>query len=269
MNQSICLQCKKQFSYKSRSERGNPVAKFCSVPCRYIWQRENLVRYDQICNQCNISYQSKKRNSKFCSLLCHIGDYRPKRECFFCKNVFSVKERNDRKHQSVYCSKECRYRYENDPINQLKRLKESLDKNVIKRGDNECWGWKIKEERGYGQAVFMGKHISASKASYIVYKGEIPKGMIVCHSCDVPECTNFRHLWLGTYHENTQDMIKKGRNRNPKGTDHPGSKLTEEQIVDIKKRLSNGEKGSYIAQLFSISDSLVSSIKTKKKWGHI
>jgi len=44
------------------------------------------------------------------------------------------------------------------------------------------------------------------------HAGEIPaKGMEVCHSCDVRNCINPDHLFLGTHQENVEDMMRKGR----------------------------------------------------------
>lgn len=41
--------------------------------------------------------------------------------------------------------------------------------------------------------------------------GPIPARMLVLHSCDNPPCCNERHLFLGTYKDNEQDKIRKGR----------------------------------------------------------
>ena len=40
-------------------------------------------------------------------------------------------------------------------------------------------------------------------------------GMCVLHRCDVPGCVNPDHLFVGTFKDNTQDMIRKGRNSPP------------------------------------------------------
>jgi len=47
--------------------------------------------------------------------------------------------------------------------------------------------------------------------SYRIFKGDIPKGLYVCHACDNPRCINPDHLWVGTAKENMQDAKRKGR----------------------------------------------------------
>lgn len=60
-----------------------------------------------------------------------------------------------------------------------------------------------------GKIGHQGKYY---RWSYILFKGNIPKDKIVCHSCDNgPWCINPDHLWLGTYSENMLDCLNKGR----------------------------------------------------------
>lgn len=75
-----------------------------------------------------------------------------------------------------------------------------------------CWLWTAtKNHRGYGQFVYGKSAIQAHRFSYMIFCGPIPDGIFVCHACDVRECVNPEHLWLGTAQENTQDSMRKGR----------------------------------------------------------
>ncbi len=64
---------------------------------------------------------------------------------------------------------------------------------------------------GYGIFSYRNRPQRAHRVSWIVQRGEIPDGLEVCHSCDIPACVEIDHLWLGTRAENHQDMVVKGR----------------------------------------------------------
>lgn len=52
----------------------------------------------------------------------------------------------------------------------------------------------------------------AHRVAYRVGTGLlIPKRMVIRHTCDTRACINPAHLLLGTYKNNTQDMISRGR----------------------------------------------------------
>lgn len=74
-----------------------------------------------------------------------------------------------------------------------------------------CWLWKGSVSQGYGATYFRGHLTRAHRASWIMANGEIPKGKIACHKCDVPLCVNPDHIFIGTHKDNMQDMISKGR----------------------------------------------------------
>ncbi len=56
-----------------------------------------------------------------------------------------------------------------------------------------------------------GKRWRASRLVWTVKKGPIPDGLCVLHTCDNELCINPKHLFLGTFQDNTDDMISKGR----------------------------------------------------------
>ena len=73
----------------------------------------------------------------------------------------------------------------------------------------------------YGWIQNNKKQVKAHRASYVIYNGEIPYGMLVCHRCDNPQCVNPAHLFLGTASDNEQDKMNKGRHHQRKKTHCP------------------------------------------------
>ena len=143
--------------------------------------------------------------------------------------------------------------------------------NVIDDEDS-CWDWKGQtNEAGYGQVTYLGKNWRSHRLAYTLSKGKIPKDMVVMHKCDRPICNRPSHLSLGTPYDNVQDMIQKGRKAvAPKGEDHPLSKLTEDDIRQIRK-LYNSKKYTNveIANMFGTTKTNIRSIGLYETWKHV
>lgn len=139
---------------------------------------------------------------------------------------------------------------------------------------NTCWIWKGKLTKNHRYARFMMRknpNMTAHRASYLLFKGEIPKGIFVCHTCDNPTCVNPDHLFLGTPKDNTQDAVKKGRMIGPVGELNKGlgRKLSEQDVLRIRKIKSEGYPSWKILEEYQISRALLSLIVNRKLWKHL
>jgi len=147
-------------------------------------------------------------------------------------------------------------------------LKERFEKKVLKKEENECWEWQgAIGSSGYGVIdEIPGKQIGSHRASWLIYRGQIPEGIHVLHTCDNRKCVNPNHLFLGTLLDNTQDCNLKGRQA--KGEKNGKSKLTEadvRQILLLDKSFTN----TCIARRFNVGADVISRIRSRKAWKHI
>lgn len=151
------------------------------------------------------------------------------RICGHCKQEFFTKHAS-----SWFCSIKCRFMVK------------------TKISTNGCIEWQAAEyKNGYGK---FG-HIRAScdyahRVSWRIFRGEIPKGMMVLHKCDNRKCINHEHLFLGNQADNIHDMHNKNRQRKSKIT---GSDLSKMQAMSHR-----GITQLAISKEFSISQALVS-----------
>jgi hypothetical protein len=136
-----------------------------------------------------------------------------------------------------------------------------------------CIEWTAgRNKAGYGR-INRGRRgegtVLAHRLVWELKHGPIPPGMEVCHSCDNPPCCNEAHLFLGTHQDNVADMVAKDRGKHPKGEVHGRAKLTEADVVEIRRRLAAGESQRKIAASFGITQGPVCCIKTGRTWKHL
>ena len=145
-----------------------------------------------------------------------------------------------------------------------KSFEERLERHIERLPESGCWIWMgAILKNGYGKVRDAEMNSAlAHRASYSHYKGNLSKDKYVCHTCDIPSCVNPNHLFLGTPTENQQDSKRKGRAT--KAT----FKLDRLKISEIKSYLNHGYSQKKIANLFNISQSMVSMINTKRTWSN-
>jgi hypothetical protein len=115
-----------------------------------------------------------------------------------------------------------------------------FDRTVVR--DNGCWEFTGGcDKDGYGKFTVLGITLLAHRVAYDLCVGDIPDGMKVLHTCDNPPCINPEHLRLGTALDNSSDMVSRGRTNGPRGSRQGQSKLTESNVVQIRRLLKEGE----------------------------
>ena len=207
--------------------------------------------------------------------------------CEVCKKEFGW-YRSPKRKIPTFCGHECRLKIgtgfrpggqirisELNEEQKFERLKKSFEKHVIRQ--EGCWSWKGPIAKGGYPVMSCRREIGSDrghKASWIIHKGSIPKGMHICHSCDNPICTNPDHLWIGTYKQNNDDKIAKGRGKcGPlpimKGSANPSAKLNEDKVKEIKLLIIKGSSSYSIAKDYNVSKKTIAQIKNGNNWKHV
>jgi hypothetical protein len=114
--------------------------------------------------------------------------------------------------------------------------------------------------------------------------------MLVLHHCDNPPCCNPSHLFLGTYKDNSEDMVRKGRHPKnktkylPSGNQHHARRtpeimargerngaavLTEKQVIEIRKKRESGVTLRALAKEYKVAKGTILFIVQRKTWKHL
>lgn len=118
-----------------------------------------------------------------------------------------------------------------------KSAEERFLQNISVNSSNGCWEWTAgREKTGYGFFTVRSRKFRAHRFSYEMHKGEIPEGLLVCHSCDNPSCVNPDHLWVGTQKDNMEDKVRKGRSSF--GELNGAAKYSAHQVRFIRRTIS-------------------------------
>lgn len=136
------------------------------------------------------------------------------------------------------------------------------------KDESGCWLWTgTKNAGGYGMMSHQGRQSVSSRVSWELHHGEIPKGMFVCHTCDVRHCVNPDHLWLGNNQDNMTDMSEKQRNH--RGEAHFRAKLTSESVIEIRKLHKQGLSPGEIAPFFNVVPQTIAAVLNGITWRHV
>ena len=138
------------------------------------------------------------------------------------------------------------------------------------RGKDECWNWTAaKNKLGYGFVMYNRVCTQAYRVAWVLTYGGSIHDVYLCHKCNNPSCVNPKHLYAGSHAENMRDKVAAGTARGLIGSKNPKAKLSERDVVKIKRELSRGVLVSKIANEYHIGWNAIWRIKRGIYWGHV
>lgn len=132
-----------------------------------------------------------------------------------------------------------------------------------------CWIWQGLTYNGYGWSPYRSKHGFLHRAAYQALVGAIPEGKQVRHLCGCKLCWNPEHLALGTQADNEQDKRDLGRYAYNEGSGRYNAKLTEADVISIRKRAASGESHTALAKELGYARANVTRIVNRVIWKHV
>ena len=150
----------------------------------------------------------------------------------------------------------------------LKRFYSKFSKNQ----DSGCWEWTAcKTKNGYGKFALNKSWVLAHRWIYeFLLQDKIHSDKLILHKCDNRKCVNPDHLYLGSHLNNAQDRVERKRSKHYVGENHGRSKLTENQVLEIR-RLSNEKSLSSwrLGKMFMVNPKSIQDIVNRNNWKHI
>lgn len=147
-------------------------------------------------------------------------------------------------------------------------------RDVQRRGANECWPWvgqlgkPSRVNMLYGRFAMLSdgktKSYRSHRFVWMLMRGPIPDGMNVLHRCDNTKCCNPEHLFLGSQHDNIEDMKRK--NRQARGENNVKAKLTEADVREIR---ASTETTSALAKRYGVHYTTMVKVRDGRFWSHV
>jgi hypothetical protein len=147
-------------------------------------------------------------------------------------------------------------------------LPELLQERIMPEPMSGCWLWiAAQDENGYGR---IGKEKWGERLAHRLVanllRSVVPPHLMLCHHCDTPPCVNPSHTFEGTALDNVRDCIKKGRDIRRFGEDVWEAKLTEQDVIEIRK---SDDSVEILASKYGVDGSTITHARTGRNWKHL
>jgi HNH endonuclease len=136
---------------------------------------------------------------------------------------------------------------------------ERFERHYTPEPNSGCWLWigSIHARTGYGYINMPGNTpLRAHRLAYTLFKGLIPKGLDVRHTCDTRCCVNPDHLLVGTRKQNMEDAERRGKIA--RGFRLPHTRLSNAQIALI---VADSRLHREIAEDYKVHKAYISTLK--------
>jgi len=146
-------------------------------------------------------------------------------------------------------------------------------KKLRRDSGSGCWVWTASTRAAgsgfrYGQFSYLGYPEWAHRVAWMLWRGEIPVRLQVCHSCDNTLCVNPNHLFLGTQQDNIDDMMKKGRDACV-GERNRSARLTVKAVHLIRDWHASGRSFRSIAKALGVHRQTIADVVQGRSWRHV
>ena len=132
--------------------------------------------------------------------------------------------------------------------------------------------WKVNEVRYY--SVVLNKNGNAKQmrihrlVAMLFCENDNPEINIVVNHIDNNPLNNvYTNLQWTTVIKNNEHRHKQGRSRGPKGESNRNSSLTKDDVIEIRRLLSEGKLSQQkISEMYGVGQTAISRIKLKQSW---
>lgn len=143
--------------------------------------------------------------------------------------------------------------------------------DLLSKGTREgaCLIWTgVTVGNGYGKIKVDRRTWRVHRLAYTLAFGD-PGRLCVLHRCDNPPCFNPDHLFLGHHADNIADMLAKGR-MDLRACERNGmSKLTTQDVLDIRAGRAAGLSLRAMARTHGVSKKAVLNVVMGRTWTRV
>lgn len=145
-------------------------------------------------------------------------------------------------------------------VNDAEQILSKYIKVLVVPELGECWEYTgTRDSQGYGVIKRQNKIYKVHRLSVDYYVG-LDHDMQALHKCDNPPCINPQHLYQGTNADNVRDKVMRNRIPDFNGEKNPNLKLTNLDVIAIRKLHNSGMMQKDIATQYHVHRKTIEAI---------